>query len=178
MPKLRRVPNSVFLVMAITAVLVALSIGAALWIEASENQRVADGGAADLQTGIGYSIFAGFIPVMVMIAACIYSGIALTKRTRQRQDAGLTPAGWGTRAGTSLGTLIVLLAGVLLVVWLLWFGLHVLLLQVYDDQVIDGARMAGSFTTVLGLVFGPGLTGGLPAILMTASAPTPEEENA
>lgn len=178
MPKLRRIPNSVFLVMAIAALLVAASIGAALWVEASENQRVAEGGDADMQTGLAYALFAGFVPVIVMIAASIYSGIVIAKRTRARQDAGLTPAGWGTRAGASLGALLVALAGVMLVVWVIWFAIHMLLSQLYDDQVVSGARMAGSFTTVLGLVFGPGLTGGLPTILMTASAPTPEEENA
>lgn len=178
MANLRRVPTLVYIVLLIAAILAALSIGGAQWFEAAENQRVAAGGEANLQVGLAYAFFAGYIPVMVLLAASITSGILLAKRIRARQDAGLTPAGWGNRAGVSLGLLVLLFAGVSVLVWLFWFAAHVLLVQSYGATVVGEAGMAGTLPTVLGLVFGPGMTGGLPAVLMTASAPTEEEENA
>lgn len=178
MANLRRIPTLVSVIVTVAAVLASLSIGAALWFEAAENLRVAQGGEPDTQVGLAYAFFAGYVPVIVILAASISSGILLAKRTRARQDTGLIPAGWGNRAGTSLGLLIALLALAAILVWILWFGIHVVLLQAYGEEVVSAAGMAGSFPTVLGLVFGPGMTGGLPAVLMTASAPSPEEENA
>ncbi|KAB1643248.1 hypothetical protein [Gulosibacter chungangensis] len=178
MANLRRVPTLVYLVLLVATVLTAASIGGAQWFEAAENQRVAAGGGANQQVGLAYAFFAGYIPVMVLLAAGITSGIFLAKRIRARQDAGLTPAGWGNRAGVSLGMLLLLFAIVSVVVWLLWFAVHLVLLRNYGSAIIGEAGMAGTFPTVLGLIFGPGMTGGLPAVLMTASAPTEEEENA
>lgn len=178
MPNLRRVPTLVYVILLVAAVFAALSIGGALWLEAAENQRVMAGGEPDIQVGLGYAMLAGFVPVVCILGAAIATGILLAKRTRARQDAGLTLSGWGNRAGTTLMTMVILLAGVSIVVWLVWYLCHVMLVQSYGEEIIGAAGMAGSFPTVLGLVFGPGMTGALPAILLTASAPTAEEENA
>lgn len=178
MASLRRVPTLVYVILFVAGVLTSLSIGAALWFEAAENLRLAEGGDANMQVGLAYALFAGFVPVIVILAAGISSGILLAKRARARQDAGLTPPGWGNRAGTSLGMLILLLVLMSAMVFVLWFGAHVLLLRAYGEEIVNAADMSGNIPTVLGLVFGPGMTGGLPAVLMTASAPTDDESNA
>lgn len=178
MAKLGRIPTLVYIIIVVAAVLASLSIGGALWIEAAENLRLKEGGEADMQVGLAYALFAGFVPVMIILAASITSAIMLAKRVRARQDTGLAPAGWATRAGNTLGLLIVLLAVAGLIVWLVWFLIHILLVQAYGSDVVGEAGMSGTFPTILGLIYGPGMTGGLPAALFTASAPTEEEENA
>ncbi|MGO1545436.1 MAG: hypothetical protein ACTHXA_13975 [Gulosibacter sp.] len=175
MATLRRVPTLVHIICLVAGLFVAAGIGAAIWFEAAEALRVEQGGEANMQVGLAYGFFGGIIPVFTLLAAGISSGILIARRTRARQDAGLIRQGWPKRTLTSLGFMLLEFAAVAVLVGLIWFGIDAAMQRAYGDLASE-SDMVRSLGTVLGLVFGPGMTGALPAILLTASAPGPNDE--
>lgn len=172
---LARIPASVYLIGLAAALLSAGGIGMAMWNDAAETERVALGGGANMQAGLAYAFFAGIVPAFTWIGAGIASGILVAKRVRGRQDAGALEQSWGIRATTSLGHMLAVLLLASMIVWLCWLAVDAILYRAYGEYAEVGS-MTRNVPAVFGLVFGLGMTGALPAILLTASAPGPDDE--
>lgn len=162
MKKLRPVPWAVWATNAAATLITAAAVSVQHWVEVT--------GADD--SGLLYPVLIAIVPVVTWIGAGIANSILLVRRSRARQYAEQLPAGWGTRVTTSFAWMLGLFLLAVVGIGAIWF---------VADQWITSSSAAYSgagdefafprtIAVALGLVYAPGLTASVPAVLMSASS--------
>lgn len=109
-------------------------------------------------------LLAGFFPVLIGIAASVASSILQVRRGRMRQLRGELRAGWGPRTISSFGWMLLAMAAAWIVAYAVWTLLDA------ATHSLDTAVVPRNIAVAFGLVFGPGVTGMVPAIMMSSSS--------
>jgi hypothetical protein len=162
MSKLRPVPWPVWLITALAAIATAAAVSGQHWVEVT--------GADD--TGLLYPVLVGIVPVFVWIGTGIADSILLVRRSRERQHLGQLAEGWGKRVTTSFAWVLGRFTLAVIIVGLLWLAADLWIAQQSANYTGSGDEfeLPRTIAIVIGLVFAPGLSAAVPAVLMAASS--------
>lgn len=152
--QLRPVPLAVWLITGAAALLSAGSIASSRLFSTEPE----DPGA------LIAPLMAGFFPVLIWLAAAVSASILQVRRARTRQLRGELPIGWLKRTSSSFGWMLVVLAAAWIVVYAVWTIIDA------NTHSLDNVVLPRNLAVALGLVFGPAITGTVPAIMMSSSA--------
>lgn len=166
--KLRPVPRTAWFATLAVALITAAAVSGQHWVEAT--------GGDD--SGILYPVLVAIVPVFSWIGVGIINGSTITRRARTRQNAALVPEGWVKRVFAGFWWTVILFLLAVALIGILW-----LLADIWISRQVTGYTGAGdeyvfprTVAIVFGVVFAPGLTAALPSILVTASAPDPDDD--
>lgn len=152
--QLRPVPLAVWLITGTAALLSAASIASSRLFSTEPE----DPGA------LIAPLMAGFFPVLIWLAAAVSASILQVRRARTRQLRGELPIGWLKRTSSSFGWMLVVLAAAWIVDYAVWTIIDA------NTHSLDNVVLPRNLAVAFGLVFGPAITGTVPAIMMSSSA--------
>ncbi len=162
MQKLRPVPWPVWLITVVAALITAAAVSGQHWVEVT--------GGDD--SGLLYPVLVGIVPVFTWIAAGIADSILLVRRSRARQTSEQLPRGWGKRVTTSFAWVLGMFVLAVAVVGLLWLAFDFWIGRTQAPYSGSGDEFAlpRTLAITVGLVFAPGLSAAVPAVLMASSS--------
>lgn len=151
---LRPVPAAVWGISLLAAVLSAASIALSRLFTTDPD----DPGALIVP------LLAGFFPVLIWLGASVGCAILQVRRGRERQLQDALKRGWTPRTVSSFGWMLVVLAVAWIVAYIVWTLIDA------STHSLDNVAIPRNLAVAFGLVFGPGLTGIVPAIMMASSS--------